>query len=263
MKAAVLGSPIAHSLSPALHEAGFAALGLANWQYDSFEVTTAELEAFLAANAEEYEGFSLTMPLKRRAFELAKQHTKAAADSGVANTLVKITGGWEADNTDIGGIVDVLRPHWKDYHDAAVLGAGATATSALIALRDLGARRVFVYARDLEAAARLAELGEQVGVAVAPNRLVSWEQNEAPALVSTLPAGVIGPDDIERYAFSNVKVLLDVVYDGWPTPLAQAGAAAGATVVSGKELLVRQAARQFELFTGREAPIAAMAEAAK
>ncbi len=256
MRAAVLGSPIAHSLSPALHNAGYAASGLTDWHYERFELQASELAGFLAGLDEDWRGLSLTMPLKEACLDVAAETTALARRARAGNTLVRLPdGGWLADNTDVPGIVDALRPAWQsDWHRVAVLGAGATARSALLALPALGVLAVDVYARD-PAKATALEGWAPAGVEVAVRPFDEWVSGEQPALLSTLPGGAA--DSLEL-AGPRSGLLFDVVYAGWPTPLAQQAEAAGMTVVGGLDLLVHQAARQFTLFTGREAPLEAM-----
>ncbi|MDR1768309.1 MAG: shikimate dehydrogenase, partial [Propionibacteriaceae bacterium] len=150
MRAAVLGSPIAHSLSPALHNAGYAALGLDDWSYERRELGAGGLAAFLETLDGDWRGLSLTMPLKPECVEAADEVSPLAGRIGVGNTLVRLAGGgWRADNTDVFGMGEALRPGWDDsWREAAVLGAGATARTALFALRGLGVERLDVCARD-------------------------------------------------------------------------------------------------------------------
>ena len=258
MKAAVLGSPIAHSLSPALHNAAYAALGLDQWSYECFELVAADLPGFLAGRDADWRGFSLTMPLKAACLEVATGVTPTAGRAGAGNTLVRTADGWLADNTDVPGLVDALRPAWQaGWTEAAVLGAGATARSAVLALDDLGVQSVTVYARNPARADRLlvwaATAAPRVTVAAAP--LPGWAAGEQPCVLSTLPGGAA--DDL-AVPGQRAGLLFDAVYAGWPTPLARRAQAAGMTVVSGLDLLVHQAARQFELFTGRFAPVDVM-----
>lgn len=269
LHAGVLGSPIAHSLSPVLHRAGYEAVGLSSWTYTAHEVDEGGLPPFVTGLDESWRGLSLTMPLKVAAFDVAESVTDTARAARAINTLVRTPTGWAADNTDVHGIVAALRDAGVERpRSAVVIGAGATARSALLALRDLGTREsVTVAARDeLKAEAlvdSMPDLGLDLGVAI---DLAGWWFEEHPppeVVISTVPggaantsvAGMLGEPD-ER--MMQGTTLLDVVYDGWPTTLARATAARGATVVSGVEMLVHQAARQFELFTGEAAPIAAM-----
>lgn len=259
MKAAVLGSPVAHSLSPVLHAAGYAELGLSDWSYGRFELLARDLPAFVAGLDEDWRGLSLTMPLKRACLEVATEVSPLADRAGAGNTLVRLsTGEWRADNTDIPGLVDALRPAWQpDWTGAAILGAGATARSALLALADLEVTTVHLYARNRarseEFLAWAAAAAPGLDVSSAP--LDTWFAGVEPVVISTLPGGVA-----DGFAVPGPRtgLLFDVVYAGWPTPLARAAEAAGMTVVGGLDLLVHQAARQFALFTGHPAPLAAL-----
>ncbi|MGH3613741.1 MAG: shikimate dehydrogenase, partial [Pseudonocardia sp.] len=132
-RAAVLGSPIAHSLSPVLHHAAYAALGLDGWNYGAHECDESGLGGFVAGLGPEWAGLSLTMPLKRVALEVADQVSALAAATGAANTLVAGPGGWVADNTDVAGIVGALR-------DAGVTGGGRDGGGVTGCGRDGGGR---------------------------------------------------------------------------------------------------------------------------
>ena len=259
MKAAVLGSPVAHSLSPLLHEAGYAELGLTRWSYDRFELQADELAGFVAGLDGEWRGLSLTMPLKDACIAVAAEVSPLARRAGAGNTLVRLdSGDWRADNTDVPGLVDALRPAWDaGWTRAAILGAGATARSALLALAELEVTRVHVYARNQAKGEQLLSWAASAapGLDVSSAPLDHWFAGTEPAVLSTLPGGAADgfslPDRREG-------LLFDAVYAGWPTPLARAAAVAGMTVVGGLDLLVHQAARQFALFTGRAAPLEAM-----
>jgi shikimate dehydrogenase len=264
MYAAVLGSPVAHSLSPALHTAAYAALGLEGWQYGMHECDEAALPGFVAGLGAEWAGLSLTMPLKRVALEVASEVSPLAAATGAANTLVLTGGRRFADNTDVAGIVAALRGAGVTGGGrAVVLGAGGTAQAALAALRDLGIGDVDVLVRntartgELYAAAERLEVAPAVSDALADPSRASAAIIGADVVVSTLPKGaadgLTGP--------GPGTVLLDVVYAPWPTPFAGAAVAAGARVVSGLEMLLHQAVAQVELMTGLPAPLAEMREA--
>ncbi len=259
MKAAVLGSPIAHSLSPVLHRAGYAALGLDNWSYRRHELLAAGLPGFLAGLDDDWRGLSLTMPLKEACLAVAAEVTPLAARAGAGNTLLRRPdGGWLADNTDVPGLVDALGPAWDpSWRQAAVLGAGATARSALLALAALGVDAVTVYARRPAAAGVLRgwAAGAVPQLAVTTADLATWPAGAEPAVLSTLPGGAA---DGFTLPGPRAGLLFDAVYAGWPTPLAGTATAAGLTVVGGLDLLVHQAGRQFQLFTGHPAPREAM-----
>lgn len=250
-RCAVLGSPVAHSLSPALHTAAYAALGLSNWRYDTCEVDQAGLAGFLAGCGEGWRGLSLTMPLKVAVLGLGTP-SPVAAQIGVANTLLFEPDGWRLDNTDVTGVLEAVRRAGLAHLErVTLLGAGATARSVLAALAQLGGPTVTVLARDLSRAAGLVALGAAFGLTV---KLQAWSA-DPPAgdlLVSTVIAAATA-DRAELLA-ACAPVVFDVVYDPWPTPLARAAAAGGATVVSGLDLLVGQARGQVALMTGRPVP---------
>ncbi len=256
VKAAVLGCPIAHSLSPALHRAGYAALGLTEWSYGRFELVADELADFVDGLDEQWRGLSLTMPLKDAALMVADEATVLAVRAGAANTLVRTENGWLADNTDIPGLVAALRPAWRGWTQAAILGAGATARSAVLALDELRVRRLRVYARNLDRAAQLVTWAGTVApkLTIEIAELSTWTSGDDPVVISTLPGGAADPTGLQPRS----GLLFDAVYAGWPTPLAQAAGAAGMEVIGGAELLLAQAALQFELFTGQAPPELAM-----
>jgi len=259
-RAAVLGRPIAHSLSPVIHNAGYAAAGLTDWTYGSHECGEAELAAFVAGLGADWAGLSLTMPLKEEALRVAASASTRATALGAANTLVRAAdGSWWAENTDAPGMVDALR--WSGVETAervSVLGAGGTARAAIAAAASLGAEGITVYARRPAAVAELAPVAKALGVAIEG---ADWTRastaGEADVVVATVPKGVADPlADALRWRRGGV--LFDAVYDPWPTPLAASASAAGCRIVSGLDLLLAQAVHQFELFTGVAAPLAAM-----
>ncbi|NJQ05473.1 shikimate dehydrogenase [Streptomyces lonarensis] len=259
-RAAVLGAPVAHSLSPDLHRAAYAALGLTAWRYDRYEVDEERLPAFLAELGGEWAGLSLTMPLKRAVLPLLDAVTPAAASVGAVNTvLFGADGARTGDNTDIPGMVAALAERGVTRVErAAVLGAGATASSALAALGHVCTGEVTAYVRGPERAREMAEWGERLGVAV---RTAPWERAaealDAPLVIATTPAGAA--DALAAAVPDRPGTLFDVLYEPWPTALAAAWSARGATVVGGLDLLLHQAVVQVELMTGRSpAPLAAM-----
>ncbi|HEX6873467.1 MAG TPA: shikimate dehydrogenase [Micromonosporaceae bacterium] len=259
-RAGVLGQPIGHSLSPALHNAGYAAAGLADWTYTAHECAEADLTEFVAGLGPEWVGLSLTMPLKEVALAVADEVAPPAAAIGAANTLVRQPDGrWRAENTDAPGMVDALAGvGLTTAGRVAVLGAGGTARAALAAARDLGARSVTVYARRPEAIEPLRAVAANLALPMDGGR---WADvagaGQADLVVATVPAGVADPL-AATMRWRSGGVLLDAIYDPWPTPLAAAAARAGVAIVSGLELLLAQAVRQFVRFTGMAAPVAAM-----
>jgi shikimate dehydrogenase len=250
VRAAVLGRPVAHSLSPLLHRAAYAALGL-EWRYDAVEVGEDDLAAFLGGCGPEWAGLSLTMPLKQAVLPLLTTVSPLVAAVAAANTVVLRDGERAGHNTDVHGIVAALREAGiTGASRAVVLGGGATARSALAALAELGERSPVLVVRSspeetLAAAARL-----DVTPSVRP-----WDPSVLDGcdlVVSTVPAAAA--DGLAPHA-AHVPVLLDVVYSPWPTALA---AACRGVVVSGERMLLHQAAAQVELMTGRPAPLEAM-----
>lgn len=261
-KAAVLGSPVAHSRSPQLHLAAYRALGLDDWTYDRIECTADELASVVSGFGPEWVGVSVTMPGKFAALAFADERTERAELVGSANTLVRTGTGWRADNTDVDGVAGALGCR-DSFRRAIVLGSGGTAPAAVVALAGLGVTDITVAARNRQAAARLVELGKRLGVTTSFCDVTAVADLEAAAaradvLVSTIPA-----DAADRYAptLAGVPVLLDAIYDPWPTPLAQAITAHGGEAISGLQMLLHQAFSQVEQFTGRPAPRKQMAAA--
>jgi shikimate dehydrogenase len=258
-RAAVLGAPIRHSLSPVLHRAAYAELGLEHWSYDAFEVDEAALPGFVAGLDAAWAGLSLTMPLKRAILPLLDEIAPVARDVDAVNTVVCAADGRRVgDNTDVPGLVAALRERGvTSVESAAVLGAGATATSALAALRAVTSGPVRVYVRGPERAAEMRAAGERLDVAV---DVRAWadaaEALGAPLVVATTPKGTA--DHLAADVPAAPGVLFDVVYDPWPTALAGAWGRGGGTVVGGLDLLVHQAVLQVESMTGQPGPLAAM-----
>jgi shikimate dehydrogenase len=256
-RAAVLGRPVGHSLSPVLHSAGYAAAGLSGWAYTAVDCGEEELAGFVAGLGPEWAGLSLTMPLKEVALAVADDVDPAAAKLGAANTLVPSQGRWTAHNTDAPGMADCLRALGvSTAARMAVLGGGGTARAALGAAREVGAE-VTVFVRRAEAGDELQPVAHALGIGFTVER---WGRVADAAgfdiVVSTVPKG--GADALGTAAWTPPTVIFDVVYDPWPTALADAATRAGCQVVSGLDLLLAQGVRQFELFTGGPAPVDAM-----
>jgi shikimate dehydrogenase len=260
----VLGSPIAHSLSPVLHAAAYRELGLSGWSYQAIECTETSLASLLASLGPDWAGLSLTMPLKRAVLPLLDRVQQLALDVGGANTVIFEAGGRYGCNTDVPGMVTAItEAGLPSLGQPLILGAGATAAAALAALRSLGAGRVTVAVRSRARAASLLAAAARLVVDV---RLVPFgELAERPGwdlLVSTVPAGAAdGYAGLLAAGQLRAGAVLDAVYDPWPTRLALAAEQSSSVVISGFELLVQQAARQVELMTGRAAPVGAMREA--
>lgn len=258
-RAAVLGSPIAHSLSPDLHRAAYAELGLVDWSYDRFDVDEAGLPGFVEGLDPSWAGLSLTMPLKRAIIPLLDGISDAAAAIETVNTVVLTEDGRRVgDNTDIPGMVAALRERGVEKAESAsVLGAGATASSALAALAEICTGPVTAYVRSAARADEMRGWGDRLGLDV---RIANWARAEealhAPLVIATTPAGTT--DALADAVPPAPGTLFDVLYEPWPTALASRWSAAGAGVVGGLDLLVHQAVLQVEQMTGRDAPLAVM-----
>lgn len=262
-RAAVLGSPIAHSFSPVLHRTAYAELGLAHWWYGRFDVDEAGLAAFMEGLDRSWAGLSLTMPLKRSIIPMLDSVSATAASVEAVNTVVLTEDGSRVgDNTDIPGMIAALRERGVGNVDsAAVLGAGATASSALAALSGICTGPVTAYVRSRERGREMRGWGERLGVDV---RIADWAEAEqalrAPLVIATTPAGAT--DALAEAVPEAPGTLFDVLYEPWPTELAAVWAKNNGPVVGGLDLLVHQAALQVEEMTGIvPAPLAAMRRA--
>jgi shikimate dehydrogenase len=266
-RAAVLGSPVAHSLSPVLHTAAYRALGLTGWTYECVETDAEALPGLVASLDESWAGLSVTMPGKQAALAVAAQATPRAVAVGAANTLVRRATGWHADCTDVDGVTGALRAAagFTDAPEVAagvVLGAGGTACAAVAALAELGVRTVRVVVREPSRAGAVLRCAAQLDVTV---ELVRWAEADlgalaadAAVLVNTAPAAAITGGVAELAAAACV---LDVIYHPWPTALAEVVAARGGRLATGLDMLLHQAFGQVEQFTGLRAPRAEMRDA--
>ena len=256
-KLAVLGTPIAHSKSPALHRAAYRVLGL-DWQYEAIKVAPAGLEDFIRSRGPEWRGLSLTMPLKRDVMPLLDCADPQAALTGGANTVLLQDNGGRLSlrgfNTDVFGIVESFRNAGVvRLTTVRMLGAGATAASALVAVAQLGADRVLVSARSEIKLVALVEIGRQLGVDVQVARSDSVDSGIVPdAVISTLPGGADHPYRFDASTRAS-SVLFDVAYDPWPSPIAASWLEADGRVIPGIEMLVNQALMQVRIFVGGDA----------
>jgi shikimate dehydrogenase len=265
IRCAVLGQPIAHSLSPAMHRAAYAELGL-DWRYDAYEVAEDELRGFLSTLGDDVRGLSLTMPLKRVALELADTVDPVAELIGAANTMLfEPDGSRSVHNTDVPGLVSAFAERGITGADTAViLGGGATAASTLAALRGgLKVSEVTLVVRDTAKAERLLDLAAALDLKTSVTDFQQVEQIGGFDLcISTLPGGAVDPW-AEHFA-QVAPVVFDVAYHPWPTQLAIVAHRIGTELLNGLDLLVHQATLQVEMMTGRSpAPLAAMRAAAR
>ncbi|WP_254052091.1 shikimate dehydrogenase [Aeromicrobium sp. A1-2] len=249
MRCAVLGSPIAHSLSPAMHRAAYAELGL-DWTYDAVAVEEHELPLFLRSLGDDVRGLSVTAPLKRAAAQEAHQRSEHVELLGVANTLVVDDGMLSAHNTDVTGALAAMQERGllSGIRTARILGAGATATSMAYALSTHGLSRLELVVRDPARARETQQVAERRGVEVVVRGIDEPLTETVDLLISTVPEDVAGARSRELTAAA--RAVFDIVYDPWPTTLLAAAAESGLPTVSGLDLLAHQAALQVELMTG-------------
>lgn len=241
---AVWGDPIEHSKSPALHAAAYRVLGL-EWEYDRRQVSAAAFGDALDGLDGSWRGLSLTMPLKEEAFRAASRRDSHAELTGAVNTLL-LGGDLAGFNTDVGGIVDALAESGvSEARSVRILGAGATAASALVAAAELGADQVEVSARRPERATGLVELGERLGVTVEP-RALDDVGLAAELTIATLPSGTLLPPEVSEPLAARGGALFDAAYAPWPSALAAAWG--DGVVISGLGMLLHQAVRQIRIF---------------
>jgi shikimate dehydrogenase len=262
-RAGVAGSPVAHSLSPVLHDAAYRALGLTGWTYERIEADAAALPALVSSLDESWAGLSVTMPGKQAALSVATDATARAVAVGAANTLVHRDSGWRADCTDVDGVVGALRAvGFTGTGYGVVLGAGGTACAAIAGLADLGVDRAYVVARDPVRAESAVRCGSKLGMPVDVVRWASasWEElaRGSAVVISTTPSAGVEP---LAHALALAPCVLDVIYHPWPTKLAAAVVARDGLVATGLDMLLHQAFGQVEQFTGQPAPRAAMRDA--
>ena len=261
-RAAVLGSPIKHSLSPVLHGAAYQALNLHGWHYGKIECDEPGLPRLVDGMGPEWVGLSLTMPLKRVALAIADEVSSLARAIGAANTLVFPSGGpaggRQAENTDVAGMVGALREAGLAHAEQAViLGAGGTAQAALAAVRELGHQSPIVWCATSPVPVSCCETAERLGMRpTISGRLFDEPLPDADLVISTLPGGAADPLSSTRW--NPGTMVLDVVYAPWPTLFAGSALAAGCRVVSGLTVLLHQAVAQVELMTGYPGPVEAM-----
>jgi shikimate dehydrogenase len=263
--AGVIGHPIAHSLSPPIHNAAFAACGL-DWTYLAFDVPPGfGSDAVRAVRVLGLAGLSVTMPHKEAAASAVDRLSDDAAALAAVNTVVPAGDELVGDNTDGQGFLDSL-PGPVGGGTAAVVGAGGSARAVVLALARAGAAQVAVVNRSQEHAVRAAALAGDRGVVVTGGDVADAVRS-ADLVVNATPLGMdrvaAGELPVDPDWLHPGQVVVDLVYRPLTTPLLAAAAQRGATAVDGLDMLVHQAARQFERWTGLEAPIEAMAAAAR
>ena len=270
MWAAVIGSPIAHSLSPVIHRAAWEQLGIDGWEYRRAEVTEESLPTFIGQLDESFCGLSVTMPCKQAVMPLLDAIDPLASAVGAVNTVVPSAGMLAGFNTDVTGIASAIRRACSRSgvpvpSSALVLGARATASSALAGLGELGITTTTVAARRFGGPGSVISAASRLGVSV---EQVMWSDVSAVAsaaacadvLISTLPAGVADPI-ASCLAPREGQILLDVIYSPRDTALRTTFEKAGGVVAEGTDMLVYQGAAQVQLMTGRSPDPAVMRHA--
>jgi shikimate dehydrogenase len=262
--AAVLGSPIGHSLSPVLHRAAYAELGLSDWRYDAIECTTEGLPEQIdrARNDPDFGGFSLTMPLKVAVLPLLDELLPLAERTQAVNTVVRREGRLFGANTDVPGLVGSLADAgFARPKHPVVLGAGGSARAAIAALAQLGASRMRAGSRSAERAAGLHAVAEASGIRLDVVPFGSELIDGADLVISTVPAEASQELAGWDVSWQPGALLFDLLYAPWPTPFAVAAGAAGVRILGGLELLAQQAVGQVALMTGLDVDVAILRNA--
>jgi shikimate dehydrogenase len=259
--AAVLGSPIAHSLSPVLHMAAYEHLGLAGWSYRAIECAEQDLPQLIdqVRGDPAFAGYSLTMPLKLAVLALLDELEPRARQVGAVNTVVPREGGLFGANTDVPGLVNALREAGiNTVANPIVLGGGGSAQAAIASLAVLGATKVQVVLRNRRRVAGLAEVADRSGVELVARDWSPAGLPEADLVISAVPAAAWEALVPWAQHWPRATSLFDLVYAPWPTVLADAAMRGGALVLGGLELLVHQAVGQIELMTGRTVDVSVL-----
>ncbi|WP_033390173.1 shikimate dehydrogenase [Kibdelosporangium aridum] len=266
-RAAIVGQPVEHSLSPVLHSAAYQALGLTGWTYSRISCDADGLRDLVAGLGPEWAGLSVTMPGKQAALAVADEVTERASLVGAGNTLVQLPdGGWRIDCTDVDGVVGALLYaggyQRKPGAHALLLGAGGTALATMVALASVDVDSFALVVRDPARAADASRCAERLGVKL---DVVRWSAADfrdlvasSDVVVSTVPAGVA---DSQVSELAAAPCVVDVIYHPWPTPLAAAVQARGGRIGTGLDMLLHQAFGQVSQFTGLPAPREVMRDA--
>jgi shikimate dehydrogenase len=245
IRAAVLGSPISHSLSPALHNAAYKILGVEG-QYSAIEMTPDRLAEFISSRDDSWTGFSLTMPLKETVIEIAEEVDPLAVQIGGANTLVRTSQGWRASTTDVNGFRSALMAHGVSTGDSSlVIGSGATARAAVAALDGAG-RTIYVLHRNSQRCAGIIKAAPLADV-----HFLDWGATlpAAQVTINTTPAGV-ADHLVERLPQLPSGLYFESLYNPWPTLMMDTWRNRGGQSIDGLDLLVHQGIDQIALMTG-------------
>lgn len=243
IRAAVLGSPILHSLSPTLHKRAYEILGI-NGTFEAIEVSASDLGSFLQTRDSSWTGFSLTMPLKEEAMKFASEISRVAAQVSSTNTLIRTPDGWSATSTDVNGFVESLHQHgYSKFESVLIIGSGATARAAAAACAQFTSSLVVVH----RSAAR-----EEFMRLAAPNiemTFMNWTTKlpVAELVINTTPKSAA---DIFIDQINLPSVFFESLYNPWPTKLLQHLRAKGVFGIDGLDLLIQQGMDQIALMTG-------------
>lgn len=247
VKAAVIGNPVAHSLSPMLHNAAYKHLGL-NWKYEAINVSEHEFAIFLASSAANFAGLSVTMPLKTLAFDLSIQQDEYATQARAVNTLIPTAAGWVGANTDVPGARSALLSQGiSSGIDVTLIGSGATARSILLSLQSFAPASVTIVARNAQAVSDLQGQFESLEIQFLPlDAFKKFSGSLNHLLVNTLPDSV----ELQIDLLGKTGLLFDVNYAPWPTQLSSQ--VASWKVIGGLDFLTHQAILQVSKMTGLE-----------
>lgn len=245
IRAAVLGSPISHSLSPILHNTAYEKLGIFG-QYQAIDVKAESLRDFIAGLDESWTGLSLTMPLKEEVLAIADDVDPLASRIHSANTLIRSVNGWKAITTDVNGFTEALAANGvREFSTVIILGSGATARAAAAAC-DLPGRHISVIHRN-----RAREEAMRESVELADLEFLEWGSGlfDADLLINATPAGV-ADTYAEKLEGDTQGIFFEALYNPWPTKLLAKWRAHNGLSIDGLDLLVHQGIDQVELMTG-------------
>ena len=265
-KLAVLGSPISHSKSPLIHAAAYRVLGL-NWEYDKIEVRKGGVRPFIEGLDADWLGLSLTMPLKEEAAKFAESLDRAAEVTRAVNTLVRTETGWAGFNTDVFGIVQAIhQANLGRLETVLVIGSGATATSAVAAIKQLSPEaKVLVHARNKVTRAELVDFAKGLGLKAKATGSLKRAANKADLTIATLPGGALNDAAAELAKSGSFRprgAIFDVAYQPWPSSIASVWQGKQLPIISGLEMLLWQAVAQIRIFTSADPALPLPNEAA-
>ncbi|NLC97457.1 MAG: shikimate dehydrogenase [Actinomycetales bacterium] len=244
----VLGSPISHSLSPAMHRAAYRELGL-DWEYQAIEIGAGGLEHFLARCDDSWRGFSVTAPLKLEAAAAAQHKSDDVLKLSVANTLIRSAAGWNASNTDVPGATSALHAVGINrVNTVRIYGAGATAISMAYVASKLGATQLELRVRNRGTALETAAFAQSLGLNTEIAAITDEPAASVDLVVTTVPAPAVA--GLEHSITATANAVFDVVYDPWPTPVMVSAQHDGTPLVTGIDLLAHQAVLQLTAMTG-------------